>query len=232
MKSLINLLIVFLTLQYNVHANDAPDVLIKKIKAKLEKVNDYTGQARLKTNVAFIKAPAGLVKVYYKRPNKLKIEKEKGLSILPKGGVILSPATLLTINNYDAIDAGEVIIQKVKTRKIRLLPRDGESDIVLMDLYIDEEHLLLLKTTVTTKENGTFDMEMNYAKYAEYMLPDHLVFTFSVKNYKMPKSLSLDFDEELVKEEAAKYKNKKGEVELTYTNYIINKGISDHVFQR
>lgn len=213
-------------------AGFTPEVLIEKVKSKMEQVRDYAADARLKTNVAFIKAPVGTVKVYYKMPNKLRIEKEKGLSILPKGGAMLNISTLLTMKNYDAIDAGEVMVDKVKARKIRILPREADADIVVMDVFIDEQNLLLLQSTVTTKENGTFDMQMTYGKFKEYMLPDKLTFHFNVKNYKMPKSLSLDFDEQLSKEEAAKLKNKKGMVEFSYSNYAINKGLSDQLFRR
>lgn len=232
MKKILFALCTLLLSASPVFAGIAPETLIEKVKAKLEKVQDYAADARLKTNVAFIKAPVGTVKVYYKKPNQLRIEKEKGLSILPKGGAMLNISTLLTMKNYDAIDAGEILIDKVKARKIRILPRDTEGDIVVMDVFIDEANLLLLKSTVTTKENGTFDMEMAYGKFRDYMLPDKLVFHFNVKNYKMPKSLSLDFDEQLSKEEAAKLKNKKGMVEFNYSNYAINKGLSDQIFRR
>lgn len=231
MKKLTLVVCVLLLMGSRAFAGATPEVLIEKVKAKLEKVQDYAADARLKTNVAFIKAPVGAVKVYYKKPNRLKIEKEKGLSILPKGGAMLNISTLLTVKDYDAIDAGEVLMDKVKARKIRILPRDTEGDIVVMDVFIDEANLLLLKTTVTTKENGTFDMEMAYGKFRDYMLPDKLVFHFNVKNYKMPKSLSLDFDEQLSKAEAAKLKNKKGTVEFNYSNYSINKGLSDQLFR-
>lgn len=213
-------------------AGFTPEVLIEKMKLKMEQVRDYAADARLKTNVAFIKAPVGTVKVYYKKPNKLRIEKEKGLSILPKGGAMLNISTLLTMKNYDAIDAGEVLVDKVKARKIRILPREADADIVVMDVFIDEQNLLLLQSTVTTKENGTFDMQMAYGKFKEYMLPDKLTFHFNVKNYKMPKSLSLDFDEQLSKQESEKLKNKKGTVEFTYSNYVINKGLSEQLFRQ
>jgi outer membrane lipoprotein-sorting protein len=213
-------------------AGFTPEVLIEKVKLKMEQVRDYAADARLKTNVAFIKAPVGTVKVYYKKPNKLRIEKEKGLSILPKGGAMLNISTLLTMKNYDAIDAGEVLVDKVKARKIRILPREADADIVVMDVFIDEQNLLLLQSTVTTKENGTFDMQMAYGKFKEYMLPDKLTFHFNVKNYKMPKSLSLDFDEQLSKQESEKLKNKKGTVEFTYSNYVINKGLSEQLFRQ
>ncbi len=37
--------------------------LLKKVKAKIDKVNDYIAEGRMKTDVAFIKAPAGKLKL-------------------------------------------------------------------------------------------------------------------------------------------------------------------------
>lgn len=231
MKKIIMTLVFGWLIVANTNAANTPEALVEKIRAKLEKVQDYSADARLKTNVAFIKAPVGTVKVYYKKPNQVRIEKSKGMSILPKGGTILNLSTLLTIKNYDAIDAGEMMVNQIKTRKVRILPRDASGDVVVMDLFIDETNMLLMKSSVTTKENGTFDMEMSYGNYKDYMLPDKLVFHFNVKNYKMPKSISLDFDEQLSKEESEKLKNKKGTVVFNYSNYIINKGLNDNLFK-
>ena len=50
--------------------------LINKVKAKLDQVNDYTAEGVLKTDVSFIKAPAGKVKVYFKKPDKFKLKKD------------------------------------------------------------------------------------------------------------------------------------------------------------
>jgi hypothetical protein len=69
---------------------------------------------------------------------------------------------------------------------------------------------------------------MNYGKFAQYGLPDKVVFSFNTKNYSLPKGITLEFDDE--KPADNKLKNRKGRVEITYTNYLINKGISDAVF--
>ncbi|MES1197730.1 MAG: hypothetical protein ABUL41_00445, partial [Chitinophagaceae bacterium] len=60
--------------------------LVKKVKAKLDKVNDYQASGTMKIDVSFIKAPDSYVKVFYKKPNKFTVKKEGGISILPKGG--------------------------------------------------------------------------------------------------------------------------------------------------
>ena len=207
------------------------DALILKVKAKLEQVNDYVAEGKMRTDVAFIKAPLGKIKLYYKKPNKLKLVKEKGISILPKGGVSINATSILSMTNYTAIDAGEAVVSGTKTKIIKLLPLDENSEIVITTLYIDEAALLIKKSSTTTKENGSFEMEMFYSTYANLGLPDKMIFSFNVKDYKMPKGVTLDFDDDLKPEEKLKLKRKKGKVEFIYTHYTINKGIDDGLFK-
>jgi hypothetical protein len=230
MKKIIIVCISLIVLSFSVNAQDA-DALVKKVKAKLEQVNDYVAEGKMKTDVAFIKAPVGKVKVYYQKPNKLKLVKEKGISILPKGGVSINSSSVLGLTNYTAIDAGEQVFNGTRVKVIKLLPLDEASDIVITTLYIDEAALLIKKSATTTKENGSFEMEMYYGNYANLGLPDKMIFSFNVKDYKMPKGVTLDFDDDMKPEEKLKLKKKKGRVEFIYTNYIINKGIDAAIFK-
>lgn len=205
--------------------------LVLKVKAKLDAVNDYVADGKMKTDITFIKAPVGNIKVYYKKPNKFKLKRDGGISILPKGGISINMGSIVTTNDFDVLYAGEEVVAGVKTKKVKLLPRNENSDVVLTTMYIDEANLLIKKAITTTKENGTYEIEMSYGKYSSYGLPDKVVFTFNTKDYKMPKGITMDFEDEPKKTEAEKLKNKKGRVELTYSSYIINKGIDETVFK-
>ena len=206
--------------------------LIMKVKTKLDQVNDYEADGKMKTDVAFIKAPVGKVKVYYKKPNKFRLKKDGGISLLPKGGVSVNMNSIFTTSDFVALAAGDAVIGGVKTKVVKLLPSNENSDIVLTTMYIDEANLLVRKAITTTKENGTYEIEMSYGQFAQYGLPDKVVFAFNTKDYKLPKGITLEFDDnEKQLTDAEKIKNKKGRVEITYTNYIINKGIADSVFK-
>ena len=206
--------------------------LVMKVKAKLDQVNDYEADGRMKTDVAFIKAPIGKVKVFYKKPNKFRLKKDGGISLLPKGGVSVNMNSIFSITDFVALAAGEAVIGGTKTKIVKLLPSNENSDIVLTTMYIDEANLLVKKAVTTTKENGTYEIEMSYGQFMQYGLPDKVVFGFNTKDYKLPKGITLEFDDNEKKiSEAEKLKNKKGRVEITYTNYIINKGINDSVFK-
>src|SRR3954465_969037 len=86
----------------NVKGQDAA-ALVQKVKAKLDKVNDYIATGEMKTNVSFMKVPAAQVKVYFKKPGKIKIKNEKGISLVPKGTVSISLNNLLS-GQYQALD--------------------------------------------------------------------------------------------------------------------------------
>jgi len=203
--------------------------LVKKVKAKLDKVNDYTAQGKMKIDVSFIDAPESKVTVYYKKPERFKVKKDGGISILPKGGISINLGTLLANEDYDVVAGKDTRVNGVDTKVVKLLPRDENSDVILTTLYIEEKNLVIRKATVTTKENGSYEIELNYGKYIDWGLPDKVIFSFNTKDYKLPKGITFEYEKGGKKTEALK--NKKGKVEITYSNYSINKGIDDKIFQ-
>jgi len=227
----ISLVALIIVLQTSVFGQDM-NALVAKVKAKLDLVNDYEADGKMKTDVAFIKAPLGRVKVYFKKPNKFRLKKEGGISLLPKGGISVNMNSIVGTNDYVAIFSGETVLNNVKVKIVKLLPTNENSDVVLTTMYIDEANLLVKKSTTTTKENGTYDIEMSYGQFANFGLPDKVVFSFNTNDYKLPKGITLEFDDaEKPQTEAQKLKNKKGRVEITYSNYIVNKGVNDSVFK-
>ena len=217
---------VFLFL--NVSAQTAEQI-IQNIKLKLEKVNDYVADGKMKTNVAFIKAPVATVKIFYQKPDKLLILNETGISFIPKGSVNININNIFSnMQGFDIIDAGR---DEAGLRVIKLLPKNDTADVVLSTLYVDEKSMLVKKSKTTTKENGTYELEMKYGNFLEYGLPDQVIFSFNTKDYKLPKGITLDYDDGSEKG-SDKLKNKKGTVEIDYKNYVINKGVDSKIFKR
>jgi outer membrane lipoprotein-sorting protein len=203
--------------------------LIKNVKSRLDKVNDYTAEGKMKIDVSFIDAPDSKVIVYYKKPDKFKVKKAGGISLLPKGGISVNMGSLLADENYDVVTGKDARVNGVDTKVIKLLPRDENSNVVLTTLYIEEKNLVIRKATVTTKENGSYEIELNYGKYIDWALPDKVVFSFNAKDYKLPKGITFEYEKGNKKKEEA-LKNKKGKIEITYSSYAINKGIDDKIF--
>jgi len=222
--------LVFIALAGNGYTQDAA-ALVQKVKTKLDKVNDYEATGEMKTNVSFMKVPAAQVKVYFKKPGKIKIRNEKGISLVPKGTVSISLNNLLS-GQYQALDAGVDNINGIPVKVVKLLPQDENGEVVLSKLYIDESRLLILRAKTTTRESGTNELEMQYGKFAAYALPDKIVFSFNTQDYKLPKGVTFDYDDGSQKKKENNTKEgQRGKIEIAYSAYIINKGIADEVFK-
>jgi len=221
------LLVLFL---FNTKAQAQVDPLIEKVSQKLAMVNDYIASGTIKTDVSFIKASLGKVKVYFKKPNLMKVKKDGGISLLPRGGVSLTIASLLNTKQYMAIPSGTQVLNGKLLTVIKLIPNDDNLDWVIATLWIDPIDALVYRTATTTKESGSYEINMQYGAYAKYGLASKIVFSFNAKDYKLPNGVTLEFgDEDLAAKQKA-LKNKKGIIEISYSNYTINKGIPSGIF--
>jgi hypothetical protein len=205
--------------------------LIKEIQTKLEKINDYTADANFKTEISFLKVPDAVVKIYYKKPDKIKIKNQNGISLVPKETVSISLYSLVS-SPYQALDAGNDMVAGIPVRIIKLLPKDENGELVLATLYIDSKRLLVLKAKTTTRENGTNEVELFYGKFLPIGLPDRIIFSFNTQDFKLPKGVTFDYDDGSAKKKPADPgKNQRGKIEITYLNYSVNKGLSDSLFK-
>jgi len=208
--------------------------LVQKVKDKINLVNDYEANGRMKTNVSFLKVPVATIKLYFKKPNKLKIKNENGISFIPKGAVNMNLSNVLSSGKYSVLDAGYDKIGNTAVKVVKLLPEDDNAEVVLSTLYVEPVNQVILKSKTTTRDNGTYELEMSYGKYMAYGLPDKIIFSFNTKDYKMPKGVTFDFEDGTQKKTAAekeKIKNQKGKIEIAISGYTINKGIADSVFK-
>jgi outer membrane lipoprotein-sorting protein len=206
------------------------DPLIEKVSQKLVQVNDYVAEGVMKTDVAFIKASLGKVKVYFKKPNLLKVKKEGGISLLPRGGVSLTINTLLNTKQYTTIPAGNQVLNGKNLTVIKLIPTDDNLDWVISTLWIDPIEALVYKTATTTKENGSYEITMQYGEYSKQGLASKIIFSFNTKDYKLPNGITLEFGDEDPTAKQKALKNKKGTIEITYSKYTINQGIPNNIF--
>lgn len=220
---------VLLLVSGAIYAQDV-EALMNRVKAKLELVNDYQAEGLLKTDVPFMRVPESKVSIFYKKPNKFKVRKDDGISIVPKGGMSISLNSLFAGNEYAMIPGGTTSMAGITVTVVKLLPLKEDNDVVISTLYIDEKEALIRKATTTTKNSGTYEMEMVYGRFAKWGLPDKVMLSFNTKEYKLPKGVTFEYETDDKPEVASKAKDQKGRVEINYHNYSINKGIQDNVF--
>lgn len=210
------------------------NTLFLKLRTKLDGVKDYVADVRMKVNVSFMRVPPLSGKLYFKAPDKMKLDRTGGISIMPRKSISMTLNALIPAGEATVIDAGYEQLGALKTRVLKVVPANDRTDIVLTKIWVDEERLLAMRTETTTRDNGTVKMDLQYAKYLAQGLPDHVTFLLDVKDYKLPKGVTMDYDNSVAEtktpSKAEQGKSKKGKIEITYLHYEINKGIPDEIF--
>lgn len=216
---------------YPARAQDA-DALLRKVRAKMDQVKDYKAQGSMKTDVSFLKIPVSKVQVLYKNPDRFRVQKDGGVSLLPKGGISVNLNALMATGQFMAVPAGESNWGGQSLRVIKMLPLEEGSDVILSTLYIDEKALLIRRAVTTTRDNGTYDMDMQYGRYASLGLPDRVVVSFDTKDYKLPKGVTFEYEAgSKPAEKDGREKSRKGKVEINYASYQVNLGLTEAAFR-
>lgn len=224
------LFLLLLTLGFQQGFTQAVHPLLKRVQDRLNTVNNYRAEGILRTDVSFIRIPESRVTVLFKNPDKFRIRKQEGISIVPKGGVNINLNALIGGKDYTAVDAGKTSYRGKQVAVIKLLPLQDTSQIVLSTLYIDEQQALVQKAQTTTRNNGSYEMEFDYGRYLKFGLPDKITFLFNTKDYKLPKGVTFEYDPGS-RPETGKQASSQGRIEILYSSYTINKGISDSEFR-
>jgi hypothetical protein len=226
-KRIVCLLILFLGVNTLLRADVNPAPLLDSIKTNLNKVNDYSASVNIKVNVSFIKIPVKEGVLYYKKPDKVKLE-SKGFAMLPKKGMNFGLNELFS-KPYSSIFVREEKIKNKTMMLVKVIPMDDESDIVLATLWINRAEQKIYKVEAVSKSSGKSLVEFVYPEVANpFHFPSSLIFTFEVNKAVLPMGVTGDFDNVKPKDDDGK--PKKAILTVNYSNYKVNQGLSDQMF--
>ena len=229
MKQLLFLLL--LSLSFKVQAIDNPMALIQVLNKKFAAVNDYKAQVHMKFDIPGVKMNTMNGTVIFKRPNKFRI-RTKGIFFLPKQNPMQSISTmLLDTSAYTSIISGYEIVAGKNCAIVNIIPIKPMNELILGKFWIDIKNPLVLKSQITTKNNGTIETESTYSTNANYTLPDKMLLKMETKKIKMSKLMSADLNKKSKPKEVGNTLE-TGTIELTFSNYKINTRIADSEFDK
>ena len=223
MKKLLFLLLLFK--HFSLFSQDA-DALLQKVVSKISSVKDYSVNAFIRTDIPFIKMLPINAKIYFKQKDKFKIV-SKGIVIIPKQGFTDINTFLLNKKLYTTVDGGVKTIGQVKTSLIILIPVSEDSEFILAKLWVDPVKAVIISSQITTKTSGMLNISYSYASEIKFGLPSQLIFEIDTKKFKLPKSVTSN-----KKNSSNDNSKKKGVITIKLSNYIVNKGINDAIFEK
>lgn len=206
-----------------------PNEILKGVIKNFDRVQDYVVDVNIKVDVQSIKVPETKAKIYFKQPDKVHLESE-GFAMLPKDGMQFSPSALLK-NDYTAIYEKDVDLSGIKTSIVKIIPSGDRSEVILSTLWIDQSKKIIRKVESTTKSNGTFTIDFTYDDITKFPLPSQIVFFFNLDKMNLP-SANKDSESDKNKKKRGLDSTTKGKVVVKYSNYVVNKGVEDSIFEQ
>lgn len=210
---------LFVFLPFMASAQQA-DELFAKLSQKFKQVRNYEVSAQIKPNIPAIKILPVKANVQFTYPNTFKV-KSTGISILPKNGFSELPLLFSQPDQFTPISSGNEIIQGVRTEILTLLPQDSEGDLVLAKIWVDAQAMVILKSVITSRSNGTILSEFDYTTDKYWGLPSRIKLTIDVKKFKIPKGVSTDIQRSNRQTDDGNA-SKKGTIEVIFGKYKVN----------
>ncbi|NWF89160.1 MAG: hypothetical protein HXY50_06810 [Ignavibacteriaceae bacterium] len=231
-KLFIKLLIFVLAISapgYSITKN--PDLILKKVVDAFNKIKDYEVNISIKVDVDFVKVPNTKAKIFFKQPDKMHFESET-FAMLPREGFDYTPTNILK-SKHTAFYERQDTIDKFETAVIKIIPLGEANDVILSTVWVDESKYFIRKIETTTKTKGTLLIELKYEhRNLDFPLPSMMIFSFNVDRMNIPRG----FNGDLSNREKQKKKDDKptttGKVYVTYSNYKVNGGIPDSIFEK
>lgn len=197
-----------------------PKELLNLLQSEFDSIKDYSVDIEIKIDVNFVDAPNSKAKLYFKQPNKVKIESE-GFAIIPKQGLTFSPSELLT-NSFSAIFIKTEIIDSFMVDVIKVIPLEDSSDILLSTLWVDPLCNVIRKIESVTKKTGTITIYLEYGYKTTPLLPSVAKFFFNVASTGHGA---------MFKNSDNKEKGKlSGSIKIKYSNYLLNQNLENSFF--
>jgi len=219
------------------------DYYIKKTNEKFNSIDDYRVDMTIKLEIPAFRMPKKKYKVYYKRPNKIKV-KAKGFGILPKTGLFTSPndnfdnLTNIKLSNYkdsknihDVIIIGDLIVDSLKLEMPNEYSRITFDPIV--EVKIDTLNWVIKNVTTRLDTLKLFQINNYYKMYDnKYYMPYQSIVKYYVKDKKLFNWLNKDAGNIIGQDNLPKNNESivEGTITVDYKKYAINKGIKDKIF--
>jgi hypothetical protein len=236
--------ILFLFSNYLYCYDSLENYVINKTNEKFNAVNDYQVDMIVRVAVPAFRMPKKKYKVYFKKPNKVKV-KAKGFGILPKTGLFTSPNdnfdNLKNIklsdykdvsNIHDIVIQGDLIVDSLKLEMPNEYSKITFNPIV--EVKIDTLHWVIKDITTRLDTLKLFHISNNYEYYDnEFYMPNESIVKYFIKDKKLFNWLNKDSGNIIGQGKSLVEKNNaivEGKITVNYKNYIINKGIKDDIF--
>jgi len=193
---------------------------LQNVTDKFSGINDYTVNVRVHFDLDNVKAPDMAAKVYYKTPDKVKID-SKGTFLLPKEVGVFNPR-MFSADNFDVNVDGNFEYDGHPAVRLSLYPKKESFRSREIYLTIDEKEWLIKEISIEPARGSVMDGKISYGNFGGFELPSEINV-----NLNLPPADSTQSNSNPRRQFRG---GLTGSVEIYYSNYKVNSGLSDSFF--
>ena len=159
------------------------DPSLLRLKDRMDSITAFEARVRMEVDISFVNMPVKYAEVFYQKGQAIRISSEDFVMI-PKRGLDL---TLNELYKYPfmTLNLGKVRYAGRECEMIKVIPTTEKSDYSIATLWLDTARVRILKSQISTKKNGVFDIVYRYTD-APQELPSEIRVEFEVTGVKIP----------------------------------------------
>lgn len=193
--------------------------IVKRAADEYDRVQDYAVDARVSVRSPNMRVPETDIKIYYKKPDKLHVESKDGFAALPRQGLMAGNPLREMLKNSELSLAGTERALGRECHLVRATYR-AENRTTKARIWIDRERWVVVQMYIDPDSAPSLRLSLWYSKVAG--------------KYWMPSKSQAVIEFAAVDGRPSKESKPAGPstVTLQFSNYKINTGLSDKIFQK
>ena len=191
------------------------------LQKKYSSLKDYTVDINVHFDIEGFKAPDMQAKLYCKPPDRMKIE-SKRIFFLPKEGGTFNPS-MFNREDFEVKFLERLMYEGRNAIKLKLTPKKKKPNGQDFILTVDTDRNLIREMNISSFEGREVKALIEYGHFSDFDLPTRIELHLDVP-FSESKEIR-DFGQS-----AQPAKRITGRAEITYSNYKVNIGLSDKIF--
>ncbi|MEX2115688.1 MAG: hypothetical protein WEB37_02280 [Bacteroidota bacterium] len=205
------------------------DELLLRCERNFKGIEDYSVDLTAAIDMERVRIPEMKAVLYFKQPDKINIKSES-FAMLPREGFAL-PVTAL-VRNYDARSKGVEEIEGKQLYRLELTAKKGSARVQNLTVWVDPANYTIVQTISTPYRGRSVTVQTWYLHHEnKFWLPERMRITFTattpdtstVEEFPIPGRPQT---------EESRRPPRSGSMEVQYSNYRVNSGLSDDLFKK
>jgi len=207
-----------------------PQVIIEKIQARLEQIDDYRVTARVNVDIPNLRMPDKKLTIFYKSPDKLSV-KTSGFAIVPKIGFLPLVKDLIA-GDVEVILKNTLCEDGTTLYVLDITPKELSVETTAI-IWVNGQRWTVEKVLLQVENAGESVIKFYYLQVDSFWLPESTAVYLNMERGipHMNRPTVENPVGTIDHRSQSKSGPVSGKVLVTFEDYLINQGLDDSLFE-